>query len=155
MFTTSNTVRINDGQAPALTPEQVWRGLQIRARNGDDRFVPPGHRFEIVEDNGDRLLRKVYLSDGVQELQRISFHGTNLVVFDFVEGPQLGMILCLIETDDESQYCLRMTFLSEFADLAHGSTEEAEFAAGRRQVMLGQPARVIDVIRELATEGVL
>ena len=155
MFTTTTSVAINDGVEPTLTPQQVWRGLKIRARNGDPRFVPPGHRFEILEDDGDSLMRRVHLADGRVELQRITFHNERLVVFDFVEGPQLGLILCLIETDAESRYCLRMTFLTEFADLPHGSPAEAEFAAGRRAVMIGQPTRVLEVVRELVTEGVL
>lgn len=155
MFTTTASVPINDGVEPTLTRRQVWQGLAIRARNGDDRFIPPGHRFEILEDNGDNLVRRVYLADGREELQRISFHGERLMVFDFVEGPQLGLIFCLIETDADGEFCLRMTFLTEFAHLAHGSAEEVAFAAHRRPLMMGQPLQVLDVIRELVKEGTL
>lgn len=155
MFTTSTSVRINDGVEPELSLDQVWHGLEIRARNEDERFVPPGHRFEVLEDHGDWLLRRVHLHDGREEVQRVSFHGRKLVVFDFIEGPQLGLILCVIETDAEAQHCLRMTFLSEFAGMEHGSAEEADLAASRREAMSAQPSRVLDVMRELAKEGVL
>ncbi len=155
MFTTTASVPINSGVEPTLTPQQVWQGLVIRARNEDERFVPPGHRFELVQDNGDQLVRRVHLADGRVELQHISFHGERLMVFDFVEGPQLGLIFCVIETDADGEFCLRMTFLTEFAHLAHGSAEEAAFAAHRRPLMMGQPPQVLDVIRELVKEGTL
>lgn len=153
MFTTTASVRIDNGVPPTLTPQQVWQGLLLRARNGDDRFVPPGHRFVVEQDNGDNVLRRVYLADGVVELQRISFHDERLMVFDFIEGPQLGLIFCLLETDGNGEHCLRMTFLTEFAHLGHGSPEEAEFAAKRRPLMMGQPELVLGVIRELVKEG--
>ena len=152
MFTTTASAKLDDGRRP-LAPDQAWRGLQIRARNGDDRFVPPGHRFEIVSDDGDGLLRKVYLADGDEEMQRITFHGERLVVFDFVEGPQRGLILCLLETDEDGGHWLRMTFLTDLTQVEHNSDEEVEFAAARRPFLLGEPARVLEVIRQLVDEG--
>ena len=156
MFTTTATAPFDgrDGRVP-LTPEQVWLGLQIRARNGDERFAPPGHTFEIVSDDGETVMRKAFLADGGVELQRITSHGSRVQVFEFVEGPQQSVILCCIETDADAQFVLRLTFLTTFPGLEHGSAEEAAFAAKRRPLMTGQPAHVLDVIRHLVDEGVL
>lgn len=154
MFTVSEAVRLNEpGDAPQLTPDQVWHALQIRARNGDERFVPPGHRFEVLEDNGDWLTRRVVLHDRDDELQRISFHGGRVVVFDFFAGPQKSVVLSVIETDDEGEHWLRLTFLVEFRALAHSSPEEREIADQRRPMMRRQPGHIIAVARELAREG--
>jgi Domain of unknown function (DUF1857) len=154
VFTVISSVPINpDGEPVRLTPEQVWRGLQIRARNGDDRFVPPGHRFEVVDDQGDVLTRRVYLEEREDELQRISFHGGRVAIFDFIEGGQRSVIVSSIETDDDGEYLLKFTYLVEFLGLDHGSEEELELARDRRQVMTGQPGRVLEVVRELASEG--
>jgi Domain of unknown function (DUF1857) len=154
VFTTTEAVRINPPDEPVtLSREQVWRALEIRARNGDDRFVPPGHRFEVVEDEGDRLLRRVILESREEELQKISFHGRRVVVFDFVEGPQNSVMICAIESDDDGEYWLRITFLTEFRDIAHGSEEEQALALERRPLMRRQPSLVLSVARELVTEG--
>lgn len=155
MFTTSTSVPFNGGSGPDLSPEQVWQGLMLRARNGDERFAPPGHRFEVIDDDGSTVTRRAYLADGREELQRITAHGDRVQVFEFIEGPQRSVILCIIETDEEGRFCLRLTFLTTFPDLVHGSVEEQEFAAKRRPLMQGQPARVLEVIRELVNEGVL
>jgi hypothetical protein len=155
LFTTSTSAPFDVGSGPDLTPEIVWAGLWMRARLEDDRFAPPGHRFEVVGDDGATVMRKVYLADGREELQRITGHGDRLMVFEFVEGPQQSLILHAIETDDVGAYVLHMTFLTQFAGLAHGSVEEAEFAGQRRPMMRQQPGRVLEVVRELVAEGVL
>ena len=155
MFTFTVSVPINDGAKPELTPQQVWQGLLIRGRNGDDRFVPPNHRFTVLEDNGDWLIRRVELSNGVEELQRVTFHGENLKVYQFIEGPQLGMMLTTIETDERGEYCLKMTFIVKVEGIEHGSDEEEELANRRRPMMAKQPALVLEVVRELVNEGVL
>lgn len=156
MFTTTHAEPINkEGDTITLTPEQVWRALQIRARNGDDRFVPPGHRFEVLEDNGDRLLRRVHVEGREDELQEISFHGGRVNIFDFIEGPQRSVIICNLETDESGEYLLRFTFLVEFAEMPHGSEEEARLAEERRPLMRRQPGVVLSVARALVAEGQL
>ncbi|WP_375399892.1 AtaL-like protein [uncultured Amnibacterium sp.] len=155
MFTTSTSVRFNTGDLPELTPEQVWAGLVIRARNGDERFAPPGHRFEVIDDSDAAVVRRAYLADGREELQRITMHGERVMVFEFIEGPQKSVILCAIETDDEGEYRLRLTFLTTFPELVHHSVEEQEFAARRRPLMQGQPNHILGVVRQLVNEGVL
>jgi Domain of unknown function (DUF1857) len=154
MFTTTHAERINgDNDTIRLTPEQVWRALEIRARNGDDRFVPPHHRFDVLEDDGNRLLRRVHLDGREDELQEITFHGGRVNVFNFIEGPQRSIIICNLETDDDCEYWLRFTFLSEFTDIPHGSEEEVRIAAERRPLMRRQPGLVLSVARELVSEG--
>lgn len=160
MFTTTASAPINPaGTALKISPEQVWEGMQIRARNGDDRFVPPDHRFEIFADEGDRLMRMVHLREGTpeakKELQRISFHGQRLMVYDFIEGPQRSVIMCFIESDDSGEYYLRHTYLTEFREFAHCSPGEAEISKLRRPMMTAQPAGVLEVIRSLVIEGVI
>lgn len=154
MFTVIASAPLNpDGETVQLTPDQVWQGLQVRARNGDDRFVPPGHRFEVIEDQGDVLTRRVQLEEREDEIQRISFHGGRVAVLDFIEGDQRSVILNSIETDEEGEYELKFTYLVEFRDLEHGSEDEKQLARDRRQLMTGQPGNVLRVIRELAAEG--
>ena len=155
MFTTTATAPFDGSDGRSLTPDQVWRGLQIRARNGDERFAPPGHRFEVISDDGETVMRTAHLADGTVEVQRITSHGSRVQVFEFVEGPQKSVILCSIETDADARFVLRLTFLTSFPGLEHGSAEEAAFAAKRRPLMTGQPAHVLQVIRSLVDEGVL
>ena len=154
MFTITAAEPINrDADAIRVTPEQVWRGLQMRARNLDERFVPPGHRFEVIDDDGDVITRRVALDGRPEELQRVSFHGGRVVVFDFVEGGQRSVILNAIESDDDGEGQLRFTYLIEFTDIEHGSDAERRAADERRPAMAGQPARVMKVIRALVEEG--
>jgi Domain of unknown function (DUF1857) len=154
MFTTTESVPINGpGDTVKLTPDQVWHALQIRARNGDERFVPPGHRFEVIEDDGARLVRRVYIDGRDDELQEISFHGRCVNVFDFVEGPQRSVIICNLEADDDGEYWLRLTFLTEFSGVDHASTQERQIAAERRPLMRRQPSIILAVARQLLGEG--
>lgn len=154
MFTVIASAPINSEEEPIrLSPEQVWEGLQIRARNGDDRFVPPGHRFEVIDDQGDVLTRRVHLEDREYEVQRISFHGGRVAIFDFIEGGQRSVIVNSIETDEKGEYELKFTYLVEFRDLEHGSEAEVQLARDRRALMTGQPGNVLGVIRRLAAEG--
>ncbi len=153
MFTTTTAVRVNEGGQPVLTPRQLWHALQIRARNGDERFVPPGHRFEVLEDDGDALTRRVLRHGHEAELQRITFHGGRVMVFDFVEGPQQTVIVCALEVDGDGELWLRLTFHAAFRDLPHGSPAERAAAAERRPAMARQPSRIVAISRELAREG--
>lgn len=154
MFTITAAEPVNRPEdATRLTYEQVWRGLQMRARNLDERFVPPGHRFEVLDDDGDVITRRVALGDRPDELQRVSFHGGRVVVFDFVEGAQRSVILNTIESDPSGALQLRFTYLIQFTDVEPGSAEERRAAEERRPAMSGQPARVMTVIRALVEEG--
>lgn len=154
MFTTTSSVPINEpGEPVKLTPEQVWAGLKIRARNEDERFVPPGHTFKVIEDRGDEILRSVELAAREGELQRISFHGGKVMLFDFLAGPQRSVVITAIEADDDGEYYLRFTFLTEFKDMPHHSESEQKIRDERRPLMLQQPTVVLKVIRQLAAEG--
>lgn len=145
-------VPINEPDEPVLTPEQVWEGLEIRARNGDKRFVPPGHTFEVIEDRGSEILRSFELNGGDPQFQRISFHGDRVMVFDFLSGSVRATIINAIEDDDTGECQLRFTFITQSAD---GSVEPAEVASKRRASMERQPAATLAVIRALAQEGKL
>ena len=154
MFTITAAQPVNPpGTAPRLTAAQVWEGLELRARVLDERFTPPGHHFEVLADEEAGLTRRVQRAGQPEEVQRVTFHGDRVVVYDFVEGPQRSIILNAIETDDDGELALRFTYLIEYQDLVAGSAEERQAAEERRPAMTGQPGRVMQVIRALVAEG--
>jgi len=155
MVTVTARARVNqdDPTAVVLTADQVWRGLAMRARARDPRFVPPGHRFRIITDEGDHLVRHVLLDDGHEELERITFHGGRIVVVDLIEGRQRSLMINTIETDDYRRLVLNFTHVTEFIGMEHGSPEERALAAHRLPTTMQLPAATLETIRELVAEG--
>jgi hypothetical protein len=155
VFTITGAIKVNDGQEPTLSTEHVWNGLQLLARAADPLLIPPGHQFEVIEDNGNELIRSVRLADGTKELQRITFHGNRVAIFDFIEGPQLGHIIWTIETDLDGEDLLRMTTIAGFEWMPHQSASEIELAETRRPLMPVVLVQILGAFRKLAREGVL
>ncbi|MGW1412103.1 AtaL-like protein [Streptomyces sp. NPDC002403] len=157
MFTIKAQAPVNaDPREPRLDAEQVYAALVRRARastTNDPDLVPPGHRFEILGDQGDRLTRRTVLDDGRESTARVSFHGRRLVVVDFFEGWQRGTITQLVTTDDDGELLLEIISQTEIPGVEHNSPEERTLLDQRRAFMSTAPQQTIAYARKLAAEG--
>ena len=98
MFTTTGTARSTErpvGPWPRTRSGSACRSGHATATNGSRR------RRETV-------MRAAHLADSAVEVQRITFHGSRVQVFEFVEGPQKSVILCSIETDADARFVVRL-----------------------------------------------
>ncbi|KUM95455.1 hypothetical protein AQI95_43140 [Streptomyces yokosukanensis] len=157
MFTIKAEARVNDDpDEPRLSAEQLYAALVRRARADSSRtpdLVPPGHVFEIIEDQGDRLTRRAVREDGKESLARVTFHGGRLVVVDFIDGWQRGVIAQMVTTTEGGELTLVFTALSEIPGIEHNSPEEVAIANSRRNVMGSAPDQTIAYARQLARSG--
>ncbi|MFI2188322.1 AtaL-like protein [Streptomyces sioyaensis] len=154
MFTIRAEVRVNDDAgAPRLNAEQVYSAMVRRARASstkDPELVPPGHRFEILEDHGDWLTRHVTRDDGQESTAKVTFHGPYLVVVHFIDGWQRGLMSQMLTVAEDGELLLNFTALSEVPGMAHNSPEEQAIAQARRKVMGTAPAQLLTYARQLA-----
>jgi len=154
MFTIKAQARVNaDPHAPRLDAEQVYAALIRRARastTNDPELVPPGHRFEILDDHGDWLTRRSTRDDGLESTARVTFHGGWMVVMDFIEGWQRGVIAQMVTTDEDGELLLDLVALSEIPGIEHNSPEERTAADQRRAFMESAPEQTIAYARRLA-----
>ncbi len=157
MFTIKAEARVNgDPDEPWLSAEQLYAALVQRARADSSKspeLVPPGHVFEIIEDQGDRLTRRAVREDGKESIARVTFHGGRLVVVDFIDGWQRGLIAQMVTTAEDGELMLGFTALSEIPGVEHNSPEEVAIANSRRKVMGSAPNQTIAYARQLARSG--
>ncbi|TEB35280.1 hypothetical protein FA13DRAFT_1728082 [Coprinellus micaceus] len=68
-----------EGSSVKLTAEQVWKGLQIKARD-PAKFIPDTTSVNTISDAEDKLIREISFKGKPAVTQEISFHpnvGTN------------------------------------------------------------------------------
>ncbi|KAF8662767.1 hypothetical protein AX16_001125 [Volvariella volvacea WC 439] len=76
--------RVNaPGITPRLTEGQVWKGLGIKARQPQS-FINAIVNCEVVEDQGDKLVRSVQFKHAPERVVReeVSLHGNTIAYFE-------------------------------------------------------------------------
>ncbi|KAJ7637304.1 DUF1857-domain-containing protein [Mycena polygramma] len=79
------------GVEPIISEEQLWKGLEYKARNPAGRFCPGYHvvqgRRRFVVDNGDKLVREVTFA-GSSEIrtENVEAHAAAIVYFEMNTG---------------------------------------------------------------------
>lgn len=156
MFTVDKYVPVNAGAAPgepALTRDQVWEGLMMKARDAKP-FVHKMTVCDVVKEWDGGLDRDIVFHD-MPMGERLFFYPKEKIVFLRTKGHEMGAITNEIVEDDSGELLLRFAFSLEREDLKPGSPEEREFADGYAQGYLVSVQKTIDAIRALVKAGKL
>lgn len=155
MIYSTATVPVNPaGEAP-LTREQVWKGLERKARDAR-LFLPPGlcTRCDVTEESATHFVREATIAG--QDLREIIVldPGTKVTFFQ-ATGPREGAIVNELFEDETSELQLKFYCYLGLRGKAPGGTEEqaeqAQFDSekGYKAALLSTLKRT----RELLAEG--
>jgi hypothetical protein len=157
MIYSTATVPVNpDGQSK-LTRDQVWKGLERKARDAR-LFLPPGLciRCDVTEESATHFVREATI--GGQDLREIIVLESNAkVTFFQASGPREGAIVNELFEDEGGELYLKFyCYLGLRGKEPNGSEEQAEQAqfdsdVGYRAALLSTLKRT----REMVANGLL
>jgi hypothetical protein len=155
MIYSTATVPVNpDGETP-LTRDQVWQGLERKARDAR-QFLPPGlcTRCDVTEESATHFVREATIAG--QDLREIIvLEPGRKVTFFQATGPREGAIVNELFEDEAGDLRLRFYgYLGLRGKAPGGPEEQAEQAqfdsdAGYKAALLSTLKRT----RELLAEG--
>jgi len=157
MIYSTATVPVNPDGEIKLTKEQIWKGLELKARDAR-QFLPPGlcTRCDIVEESGTHFVREASIA-GSDLREIITLEPQKKVTFLQVTGPREGVIVNEIFEDEVGDLLLRFYCYIGLRDKQpNGLEEQAEQARfdsenGYKSALLSTLKRT----RELLTQGTL
>lgn len=157
MIYSTATVPVNPQGETRLSREQVWKGLELKARDAR-LFLPPGlcTRCDIVEESATHLVREATIA-GADLREIITLEPQSKVTFFQATGPREGAIINEIVENDEGELLLRFyCYLGLRGKRPDGPEEQAEQAQfdsdkGYKSALLSTLKRT----RELVAEGKL
>lgn len=123
------TVPVNPDGETKLSREQVWKGLELKARDARE-FLPPGlcTRCEVVEESATRLVREATIA-GADLREIITLEPLAKVTFYQAKGPREGAIINELFEDATGELQLRFYCYLGLRDKApNGPEEQAEQA---------------------------
>lgn len=155
MIYSTATIPVNpEGEIP-LTRDQVWAGLELKARDAR-AFLPPGlcTRCDVTEESATHFVRDATI--GGNDLREIVvLEPERKITFFQATGPREGAIVNEIVEDETGALQLRFYCYLGLRDRAPGGPEEqaeqAQFDSeqGYRAALLSTLERT----RALAAEG--
>ena len=154
MIYSTATVPVNpEGHAP-LTREQVWAGLELKARDARE-FLPPGlcTRCDVVEDSSTHFVRDATIA-GADLREIIVLEPGRKVTFFQATGPREGAIVNELLEDGSGALQLRFYCYLGLRDRApNGPEEQAEQAqfdsdGGYRAALLSTLRRTRDLVAD-------
>ena len=157
MIYSTATVPVNPKGETELTREQVWKGLERKARDAR-LFLPPGlcTRCDVTEESATHFVREATI--GGQDLREIiMLEPQSKVTFFQATGPREGAIVNELFEDETGALQLRFyCYLGLRGKAPSGPEEQAEQAQfdsdrGYRAALLSTLQRT----RELLAEGAL
>jgi hypothetical protein len=129
MIYSTATVLVNaDGEA-RLTREQVWKGLELKARDAR-LFLPPGlcTRCDVVEESATHFVREATIA-GADLREIITLEPLSKVTFFQATGPREGAIINELIEDDAGELQLRFyCYIGLRGKEPNGPEEQAEQA---------------------------
>lgn len=157
MIYSTATVPVNPKGATPLTREQVWKGLELKARDAR-QFLPPGlcTRCDVVEAGATHFVREATIA-GNDLREIIALEPLAKVTFLQITGPREGAIVNELFEDDVGELQLRFyCYIGLRGKAANGPEERAEQAqfdseTGYRAALLSTLKRT----RELLALGQL
>jgi len=107
MIYSTATVPVNPNGEAKLTREQVWKGLELKARDAR-LFLPPGlcTRCDVVEESSTHLVREATIA-GADLREIITLEPQSKVTFFQVTGPREGAIVNELLEDGAGELQLR------------------------------------------------
>jgi len=101
-----------EGEVP-LTLEQVWKGLEQKARNAVP-YVEAITECRVIHEESDTVFDREVLLGGARYVERIWLGKPYLVVFTRTAGPVLGTIINEI-LEEDGELSLRFQFALNIA----------------------------------------
>ncbi|WP_152048627.1 AtaL-like protein [Aureimonas psammosilenae] len=155
MIYSTAIVPVNPEGEMKLTQEQVWKGLELKARDARE-FLPPGlcTRCEVVEESATHFVREATIA-GADLREIIVLEPQAKVTFFQATGPREGAIVNELFDDGAGALQLRFyCYLGLRGKEPNGPQEQAELAqfdsdTGYRSALLSTLKRT----RELVAEG--
>ena len=157
MIYSTATVPVNPEGETKLTPDQVWKGLELKARDAR-QFLPPGlcTRCEVTEESATHLVREAIIG-GADIREIITLEPQRKVTFFQATGPREGAIVNELFENDAGELELKFyCYLGLRGKQPNGPEEQAEQAQfdgenGYKAALLSTLKRT----RELLAEGKL
>jgi hypothetical protein len=155
MIYSTATVPVNRDGEVRLTREQVWKGLELKARDAR-LFLPPGlcTRCDVTEESPTHFVREATIA-GADLREIIVLEPQRKVTFFQATGPREGAIINELFEDDEGELHLRFyCYLGLRDKRPNGPEEQAEQAQFDSDK--GYKAALVSTLkrtRELVSEG--
>ena len=157
MIYSTATVPVNPDGETKLTREQVWKGLELKARDAR-LFLPPGlcTRCDVVEESATHFVREATIA-GADLREIITLDPQSKVTFFQVTGPREGAIVNELFEDESGALQLKFyCYTGLRGKEPNGPEEQAEQAqfdseSGYRAALLSTLKRT----REMLAEGKL
>lgn len=157
MIYSTATVPVNPQGETRLTREQVWKGLELKARDAR-LFLPPGlcTRCDVTEESATHFVRDATIA-GADLREIITLEPQRKVTFFQATGPREGAINNELFEDEEGELQLKFyCYLGLRDKQPNGPEEQAEQAQfdsdkGYKAALLSTLKRT----REMLAEGKL
>ncbi|QQA41279.1 AtaL-like protein [Pelagovum pacificum] len=124
MIYSTATVPVNPAGETRLTRDQVWAGLELKARDARE-FLPPGlcTRCDVTEETPTHFVRDATI--GGKDLREIiTLESGHKVTFFQATGPREGAIINEIVEDEDGALQLRFYCYLGLRDAQPGGAEE-------------------------------
>jgi len=157
MIYSTATVPVNPVGEPKLTREQVWKGLELKARDAR-LFLPPGlcTKCDVTEESATHFVRDATIA-GADLREIIVLEPQRKVTFFQATGPREGAIINELFEEEAGELQLKFYCYLGLRDKEpNGSEEQAEQAQfdseeGYKAALLSTLKRT----REMLVEGKL
>ena len=153
MIELSHSVPVNDPSdpdTPALTRDDVWEGLVMKAENALP-FVPKMEKCEVVEQRENFILRDIrFGGDDLREA--VTLTPKTKVEFRRVEGRVLGVITNEILENAGGDLQLKFSFNLEIEGVKAGSREERDYEENMRDAYIGAVGATMGSIRQMVAQ---
>jgi len=154
MIYSTATVPVNPDGEFKLTREQVWKGLELKARDAR-QFLPPGlcTRCEVVEESPTHFVREATIA-GFDLREIIALEPDSKVTFFQATGPREGAIINELFEDEDGELQLKFyCYIGLRGKEPNGFEEQVEQAQfdsdkGYKAALLSTLKRTRDLIAE-------
>jgi len=124
MIYSTATMPVNPAGETTLTREQIWNGLELKARDAR-QFLPPGlcTHCEVTEANATHFVREATIA-GSDLREIITLEPQRKVTFFQAAGPREGAIINELFEDEAGQLQLEFYCYLGLRDKQPGGPEE-------------------------------
>jgi Acetylaranotin biosynthesis cluster protein L len=148
MIFVTHALPVNEPGEPALSRDNVWDGLVLKADNALP-FVPSMTFCEVTDRISDTTFDRDIDFRGDRFTERITLEKPHRVTFTRIAGPVLGTIANEIEGDG-SDIQLRFSFALVVTGVEGGSPAEQEYADSMTGDYLKAVAATLAAMRRIA-----
>lgn len=154
MIYSTATVPVNPAGEIPLTREQVWKGLELKARDAR-LFLPPGlcARCDVTEESATHFVREATIA-GADLREIITLEPQHKVTFFQATGPREGAIVNELFEDESGVLQLKFyCYLGLRGKAPNGLEEQAEQAQfdsdkGYKAALLSTLGRTRELLAE-------